>query len=120
MSVDINSLFGAHDAGSSLSQGSGAEDIAHNGMAAALGTYDDQELLDLWTKIRRECIDTRLVFERQWHRNILYFLNQPSHYARWQRSDLNHTYSLRCEIPRVALRVYNIQQASLKLVGLVH
>ena len=52
------------------------EDVAHNGMAAALGTYDDEELLELWQKIRKESIDTRLVFERQWHRNILYFLNR--------------------------------------------
>lgn len=74
---NINDLFtGSHAAGGAQTQGSGVEDIAHNGMAAALGSYDDQELLDIWTKIRRECIDTRLVFERQWHRNILYFLNR--------------------------------------------
>ena len=34
------------------------------GMAAALGTFDDEELLELWQKIRRESIDTRLVFQR--------------------------------------------------------
>lgn len=44
--------------------------------AAPLGTFDDQELLDLWDRLRRESIDNRWVFERQWHRNILYTLGR--------------------------------------------
>lgn len=75
MAGNVNDLFTkTPDVGGSLTQG--GNDVTHNGMGAALGTFDDQELLDLWAKVRRECIDTRLVFERQWHRNILYFLNR--------------------------------------------
>jgi hypothetical protein len=68
---DLNSLFATGQAG-----GDAKPDVAHEGMAAADGTFDDQELLELWQKIRKECIDTRLVFERQWHRNILYTLGR--------------------------------------------
>jgi len=45
-------------------------------MAAADGDYDDDELLELWTKIKRESIDTRMVFIRQWHHHLLYFLGR--------------------------------------------
>jgi hypothetical protein len=68
---DLNSLFATGEAGRATQP-----DVAHQGMAAADGTYDDQELLELWQKIRKECIDTRLVFERQWHRNVLYTLGR--------------------------------------------
>jgi hypothetical protein len=44
--------------------------------AALLGTFDDQELLDLWESYKKECLDDRWVFERQWHRNILYVLGR--------------------------------------------
>jgi hypothetical protein len=72
--ADFNSLF--TPAAPSAAPTTFATDVSHNGMADALGTYDDEELLELWQKIRKECIDSRLVFERQWHRNILYFLNR--------------------------------------------
>ena len=42
----------------------------------ALGTYDDQELLELWGRIKKESINTRTVFERQWMRNIYYVLGR--------------------------------------------
>lgn len=72
--ADFNQLFGM---GSSASHGAEpATAVGSDGMGAALGTYDDAELLDLWSKIRKECIDTRMVFLRQWHRNILYVLNR--------------------------------------------
>lgn len=41
-----------------------------------LGTFDDQELLTLWNRIKKEALDERWVFERQWHRNILYTLGR--------------------------------------------
>lgn len=41
-----------------------------------LGTYDDEELLELWTKIKKEAFDGRWVFERQWMRNIYYVLGR--------------------------------------------
>ena len=44
--------------------------------AMPLGTFDDQELLDLWTKIKKESFDSRWVFERQWMRNIYYVLGR--------------------------------------------
>lgn len=71
MAQDFNSLFTPP-----LPSTAPTTDVAHNGMAAALGTYSDDELLELWSKIRKESIDTRLVFERQWHRNILYTLGR--------------------------------------------
>lgn len=49
-----------------------------------LGTYDDQELLDLWSRIKKETLEPRWIFERQWHRNILYTLGRQwiEYYAR--------------------------------------
>lgn len=77
MSNNVNDLFTKQTA---LNTGShlpvSSTDPAKDGMAAALGTYDDEELLELWSKIRKECIDIRLIFERQWHRNILYTLGR--------------------------------------------
>lgn len=70
MADNFNDLFTA----SSTADPTGG--VAQDGMAAALGGYDDQELLDLWEKIRKESIDTRLVFQRQWHRNLLYTMGR--------------------------------------------
>lgn len=69
MSNDINDLF-------KPSTATAATTIASDGMAAASGDYDDEELLELWTKIKRESIDTRQVFVRQWHHHLLYLLNR--------------------------------------------
>ena len=44
--------------------------------AGPIGSYDDAALLKLWDEIRKECIDQRLIFERQWHRNLLYTLGR--------------------------------------------
>ncbi len=68
MAQDFNKLF--------PSASDPKETIANNGMAAATGDYDDEELLELWAKIKRESIDTRMVFHRQWHKNILYYLGR--------------------------------------------
>ena len=46
------------------------------GEALGLGTFDDAELLALWTRIKREAFDSRWVFERQWMRNIYYVLGR--------------------------------------------
>lgn len=70
-SGNVNSLFTPPTPSSAPTT-----DVTKDGMAAALGTFDDEELLELWQKIRRESIDTRLVFQRQWHRNILYTLGR--------------------------------------------
>lgn len=40
------------------------------------GEYDDDSLLELWTQFKRESLEDRWVFERQWHRNILYVLGR--------------------------------------------
>lgn len=41
-----------------------------------LGTFDDQELLDLWDGIKKESLSDRYVFERQWQHHILYLLGR--------------------------------------------
>ena len=43
---------------------------------AALGTYDDEELLTLWKRVKKESLDTRWVWERQWQRNLWYILGR--------------------------------------------
>lgn len=40
------------------------------------GTFTDAQLLEMWTRWKRECFDQRWVFERQWMRNIWYILNR--------------------------------------------
>ena len=44
--------------------------------AKPLGLFDDQELLALWERIKKESLEQRWVFEKQWHRNILYTLGR--------------------------------------------
>ncbi len=51
--------------------------------------YSDDELLDLWKDMKRECFDSRRVFERQWQRNIWYVLGRQwieyqSKYGGWR------------------------------------
>ena len=43
---------------------------------AALGTYDDDELLELFNRIKKEALDVRMIRLRQVHRNILYVLGR--------------------------------------------
>lgn len=75
--ADINELFTKDNATKGTPNWpTSTADVTKHGMAAAQGNYSDQELLDLWTKIRRESIDQRLVFHRQWHRNILYTIGR--------------------------------------------
>lgn len=69
MSQNINDLFSATSSAATT-------DTQKDGMGAALGTYDDGELMELWSKIRRESIDQRQVFYRQWQRNLYYFLGR--------------------------------------------
>lgn len=38
--------------------------------------YSDEELLDLWTEIKKETVDQQWVFHRQWQRNIWYILGR--------------------------------------------
>ena len=40
------------------------------------GAYDDDELLKLWVQIKKESLDNRSVFDRQWMRNIYYVLGR--------------------------------------------
>src|ERR1019366_7721264 len=53
------------------------------------GSYDDQELLDLWEVLKRESYDNRWTFERQWQRNLWYVLGRQwieyqSKYGGWR------------------------------------
>lgn len=49
----------------------------------------DEELLQLWKDIQRECFPWRWIFQRQWHRNIFYVLSRQwieylSKYGGWR------------------------------------
>ena len=53
------------------------------------GSFDDQDLLDLWEIVKRESYDNRWVFERQWQRNLWYVLGRQwieyqSKYGGWR------------------------------------
>jgi len=53
------------------------------------GSYDDQELLDLWDDIKRELGDHQWVFHKQWQRNLYYVLGRQwityqSRYGGWR------------------------------------
>ena len=38
--------------------------------------FSDEELLELWADIKKECLDTRRAFEIQWRRNLYYVVNR--------------------------------------------
>lgn len=42
----------------------------------ATESYADEDLLKLWETMKKESLTDRSVFERQWHRNILYVLGR--------------------------------------------
>lgn len=48
--------------------------------------FSDEELLELWKEVKKECLDSRWVFERQWQRNIYYILNRQ--WIEFHMSDL--------------------------------
>lgn len=53
------------------------------------GTYDDDELLALWERIKHESFDGRWIFERQYQRNIWYVIGRQwieyqSRYGGWR------------------------------------
>ena len=54
-----------------LSPGAGVEPPVEN-----TPEYSDEELLELWNDIRKECMDTRRAFEIQWRRNLYYVVNR--------------------------------------------
>lgn len=60
----------------SFSDGKASQVPAEQTKPEAQSQFDDNELLDLFKQIKKECIDPRWVFERQWHRNILYVLGR--------------------------------------------
>jgi hypothetical protein len=67
--------------------GAGVEDPVEESQAIA--TYSDEELLDLWSEIRKESLANRYMFERQWQRNIWYVLGRQwieylSRYGGWR------------------------------------
>lgn len=87
MALDFNSLFGMQKGGGQMpapaASLSGPKPPAAKPHAldpgtgeAPLGTFDDADLLSLWEKIKKESLDDSWIFERQWHRNILYTLGR--------------------------------------------
>lgn len=67
---NLNALFGMMQKSAPLPTG----DPENRG--AALGTFDDDELLALWKRIKRESLENRWVWERQWQRNLWYVLGR--------------------------------------------
>lgn len=74
--MDFNQLFGAGTTELGTTKDPVTKPTPAVGEGPALGTYDDQELLDLWEKFRKESLADRWVFERQWMRNIYYVLGR--------------------------------------------
>lgn len=58
------------------SQAPVAAPVQENSDGTPLGTYDDEELLALWERMKRETFETRWVWERQWQRNLWYILGR--------------------------------------------
>ncbi len=38
--------------------------------------YSDEEILEHWRETKKNSIDTRMIFVRQWHKHLLYFLGR--------------------------------------------
>jgi ribosomal protein S27AE len=54
-----------------------------------IATYSDEELLEIWSDIKTECLNNRWMFERQWQRNLWYVLGRQwleylSRYGGWR------------------------------------
>src|ERR1035437_2013181 len=65
------------------------KDAGNSADTPLTGSFDDQELLDLWEVIKHESFDSRWVFERQWQRNLWYILGRQwiefqSKYGGWR------------------------------------
>lgn len=79
MAPDFNQLFGAGTTEIDKTKTPVAKEPG-GGTAAfemgGLGTYDDADLIELWEKLKKESIEGRWVFERQWMRNIYYVLGR--------------------------------------------
>lgn len=72
--MDMNQLFSASAKPKTpVAKQSGDDDWSGG---PALGSFDDADLLAFWEKVKKESLDDRWVFERQWHRNILYTLGR--------------------------------------------
>src|SRR5258708_23712540 len=56
--------------------GTGVEPTLEDPSADEQGLYSDEELLELWQDIRKEALQNRWMFERQWQRNIWYILGR--------------------------------------------
>lgn len=59
------------------------------GIIQSQSTFSDPQLLEMWTRWKKESFDQRWVFERQWQRNIHYMANRQwitfnSHRGQWQ------------------------------------
>lgn len=68
MAADFNNLF--------PSASTPAATAPAPSVDPAVGDLSDDAILEHWKKTKRESIDTRMVFVRQWHHHLLYFLNR--------------------------------------------
>lgn len=60
------------------------------GIITSSSGHSDAQLLEMWRRWHRECFDQRIVWERQWQRNVFYILNRQWIYydsARGQWAD---------------------------------
>ena len=76
MALDFLNLFSKLGADGTSVKALQASPKGREGAGVPLGTYEDEEILDLWERFRKESLEDRWVFERQWHRNILYVLGR--------------------------------------------
>lgn len=67
--MDLNSLFGA-------SSDTAKPTPPPTSPGQPVGDYSDEDLLAIWKDVKLECVDPWPIFERQWHRNILYTLGR--------------------------------------------
>lgn len=76
--------------------GKKAAPMAADPVDAAPPGFDDDALLDLWKRIKKESLDSRWIWERQWQRNLWYILGRQwieyfSDYGGWREKRLAPT-----------------------------
>ncbi len=88
------------------------ETADENVEGSELGTFDDDELLELFARIKKESLDTRWIWERQWQRNLWYILGRQwieyfSDYGGWREKRM---------APSVPRPVTNICKDTVKVI----
>lgn len=87
--MDMNSLMGAPGGPTPEMFAKPEAPVADPEVVAPVGPYTDEELLELWEDMKRECLTDRFIWESQWKRNIYYVLGRQwieyqSRYGGWR------------------------------------